>query len=60
MEEIKKEELSSSRRDLLKKAGKTAAFVVPTIVTFSIPSLQVSASTQSMKHDPFRVGPGAK
>ncbi len=44
MEEIKKEEHNTSRRDILKKAGKTAAFAVPTIMTFSIPSLAVEAS----------------
>jgi len=45
MEEQNTEKLNS-RREILKKVGKTAAFVVPTIVTFEVSKLAVAASTQ--------------
>lgn len=43
MNKVEKE----SRRDLLKKIGKTAAFVIPTMVTFSISSLAVKPSSNN-------------
>ena len=39
------EELASSRREMLKKAGVASAFIAPTIVSFSIPSLARENST---------------
>jgi hypothetical protein len=54
MEEQNNEKLSS-RRELLKKAGKTAAFVVPTLVTFHISNLAVAASRTPV--DPYRTTP---
>jgi hypothetical protein len=44
MEETKNE-IMKSRRQTLKRAGKLAAFVVPTMVTFQATSLKVAAST---------------
>ncbi|MHB9030795.1 MAG: hypothetical protein ACYC9O_18660 [Candidatus Latescibacterota bacterium] len=38
------EEKMQSRRDILKKAGKTSAFVLPTIATFAMTDLKVAAS----------------
>ena len=38
------EENASSRREMLKKAGIASAFIAPTIVSFSIPSLATRAS----------------
>jgi hypothetical protein len=43
LEEMTKVE-KESRRDLLKRIGKTAAFVIPSMVTFSISSLAVKPS----------------
>ena len=55
MEEQINEKLSS-RRELLKKVGKTAAFVVPTLVTFQISNLAVAASkTRSHGGDEHRI-----
>lgn len=41
------EEENNSRRELLKKAGKITAFVVPTILTFEVADLAVAASGQN-------------
>jgi len=48
--EEKIKETSNPRRELLKKVGKTAVFVIPTLITFSIPSLAVAASGPSETH----------
>lgn len=56
MEEQNSEKLSS-RREILKKVGKTAAFVVPTLVTFHVSNLNVKASeviSRSHLSDGFR------
>ena len=41
------EENASSRREMLKKVGTTAAFVAPTIVSFSIPKLAHAGSSKA-------------
>ena len=46
MEEEKQRIKDTSRRKLLKKAGKAAVFVVPTILTFKVTNLHAQASTQ--------------
>ena len=58
--EEKNEVTLKSRREMLKKVGKTAAFVVPTLITFQISSLAVTASHPSNSNfvDPYRTGPG--
>ena len=38
------DEKKESRRELLKKVGKTAAFVVPTIFTFEVSNMAQTAS----------------
>ena len=38
------EEVKDSRREALKKVGKAAAFVIPTMVTFQVSKLAVAAS----------------
>ena len=55
MMEEKIKETSNPRRELLKKVGKTAVFVIPTLITFSIPSLAVAAS--GPMNDPYRSTP---
>lgn len=48
MEELNNDKLNS-RREILKKVGKTAAFVIPTLVTFSVSSLAAHASVPAPK-----------
>ncbi len=50
------EENASSRREMLKKAGTTAAFVAPTIVSFSIPSLAEVGSSSAPPAPPPGLG----
>lgn len=38
------EEARDSRREMLKKVGKTAAFVIPTMITFKLQECKVNAS----------------
>ena len=46
------EENASSRREMLKKAGVASAFIAPTIVSFSIPSLAHAGSPASSETPP--------
>ena len=48
MEKEQSERNTFSRRELLKKAKKGAAFVVPTLVTFKLSELKVHASVPPM------------
>jgi hypothetical protein len=45
MEDEKKEVKNTSRRKMLKKAGKATLFVVPTILTFKVADLHAQASS---------------
>ena len=54
MEEEKQEVRNTSRRELLKKAGKAAVFVVPAILTFKVADLAVAASPQQQPVAPQR------
>jgi hypothetical protein len=58
--EEKNEVTLKSRREMLKKVGKTAAFVVPTLITFKVSALTVIPSHPSNSNfvDPYRTGPG--
>ena len=55
-----KMKMSGSRREMLKKAGVAAAFVVPTLVTFKVSELQAAQPSWSGGPGGNPAAPGQK